>query len=99
MELTELIEQKKKESEPVVERLETIRVIEYILSRCLDGQKEIISNCIANHFEQVCEEYEQVIHNVLNDKNYSRLMRIEERSVYLYNVLMTIIGKEKGRRG
>lgn len=99
MDLNELIEQKKKEFSPTIKRLETIKVIEYILSKCIESQKEIIADCIYRHFDQVCEEYETVMQNVLSNKTYNRQTRIEERSIYLYNVLMTIIGKEKGRRG
>ena len=98
MTLEEMIQQKKTEAAPVVERLETIRVIEYILDRTVPGQKEIICRCIAEHFEQVCTEYETVISNVQKQKQ-NCLLRIQERSIYLYNVLMTIIGTELGRKG
>ena len=50
MELNELIEQKKKEFSPTIKRLETIKVIEYILSKCIESQKEIISDFSTSSF-------------------------------------------------
>ena len=85
-----------KKSLSTPERLETIQVIEYILDNCAKNQLEIISNCILKHFDQICEDYEEVIKNVQKQKQDCNL-RIQEKSIYLYNVLVTIIGKEMGR--